>query len=95
MTVVQKFDSSMIKHNFNRWSYDSFVYFKRNKSGSFIYLLLSVDDMVVESKEKKEIRSLKTQLNKEFDMKDLGEHEEDTSNAISKDKEACKLYLSR
>ena len=35
------------------------VYFKRNKNGFFIYLLLYVDDMLVASKDKDEKRKLK------------------------------------
>ncbi|KAE8664469.1 hypothetical protein F3Y22_tig00112762pilonHSYRG00050 [Hibiscus syriacus] len=43
------------------------------KDGSFIYLLLYVDDMLIASKSQKEIDKLKAQLNQEFEMKDLGE----------------------
>lgn len=53
------FDSFMIKHNFDRCSYDNCVSFKRNRIESFIYLLLYVDDMLVVSKDKDEIRRLK------------------------------------
>nr|GFC66182.1 retrotransposon protein, putative, Ty1-copia subclass [Tanacetum cinerariifolium] len=42
-------------------------------SGEYIYLLLYVDDMLIACKSKAEIWSTKSLLNKEFDMKELGE----------------------
>ena len=85
----------MIKHSFNRYSYDSCVYFKRNKNGSFLYLLLYVGDILVVSKDKDEIRRLKAQLNKEFEMKDLGAMKKILGMQILRDREASKLYLSQ
>ncbi|GJV60391.1 retrotransposon protein, putative, ty1-copia subclass [Tanacetum coccineum] len=41
-------------------------------SGSLIYLLLYVDDMLVAAKDIEEVKKLKILLNTEFDMKDLG-----------------------
>ena len=84
----------MIKHNFNKCSYDSCVYFKRNKNGSFIYLLLYVVDMLVVLKDKDEIKRLKAQLNKEFEMKDLGVANKILGMQISRDRKAGKLYLN-
>ena len=49
------------------------MYFHKVQKGSFIYLLLHVDDMLIASKRKYEIEKLKTQFNKKFEMKDLGE----------------------
>ncbi|KAE8691959.1 hypothetical protein F3Y22_tig00110864pilonHSYRG00223 [Hibiscus syriacus] len=43
------------------------------KDGSFTYILLYVDDMLITLKSQKEIDKLKAQLNQEFEMKDLGE----------------------
>ncbi|KAA3462571.1 Retrovirus-related Pol polyprotein from transposon TNT 1-94 [Gossypium australe] len=43
------------------------------QDGSFIYLLLYVDDMLIASKTQIEIEKLKTQFKKEFEMNDLGE----------------------
>jgi len=61
---------------------------------SFIYLLLYVDDMVVALKDKDEIRRLKAQHNKEFEIKDLVVIKKILGMQISRDKEASKLYLS-
>ena len=49
------------------------MYFRKLQEGSFIYLLLYVDDMLIVSKSKDEIEKLNTQLNQEFKMKDLGD----------------------
>ena len=61
----------MTTHDFKRSNYDSCVYFKKSDDGSFIYLLLYVDDMLIATKDKKKIRKVKVQLSKEFEMKDL------------------------
>ena len=68
----KRFDSFMTSHDFRRSNNDSCIYFKNNDNGSFIYLLLYVDDILVAAKDKREIRKVKTQLSKEFEMKDLG-----------------------
>ncbi|KAG8481032.1 hypothetical protein CXB51_025772 [Gossypium anomalum] len=52
----KRFDSFMTSHDFKRSSFDSCVYFKKNSDGSFVYLLLYVDDMLIASKYKGEIR---------------------------------------
>uniref|UniRef100_A0A803KP57 Reverse transcriptase Ty1/copia-type domain-containing protein n=1 Tax=Chenopodium quinoa TaxID=63459 RepID=A0A803KP57_CHEQI len=49
------------------------VYFKELEGGSFIYLLLYVDDMLVACKNMIEVNNLKRLLSSEFDMKDFGE----------------------
>ncbi|KAG8472814.1 hypothetical protein CXB51_034622 [Gossypium anomalum] len=52
----KRFDSFMTSHDFKRSSFDSCVYFKKNNDGSFVYLLLYVDDMLIAAKDKGEIR---------------------------------------
>ncbi|KAG8488765.1 hypothetical protein CXB51_016773 [Gossypium anomalum] len=68
----KRFDSFMTSHDFKRSSFDSCVYFKKNNDGSFVYLLLYVDDILIAAKDKGEIRKVKAQLSEEFEMKDLG-----------------------
>ena len=63
----------MISHDFKRSSFDSCVYFKRYNDESFMYLLFYVDELLIAAKTKEEIRTVKVQLNNEFEMKDLGE----------------------
>ena len=62
----------MISHDFKRSSFDSCVYFKQCNDESFMNLLLYVDDMLIVAKSKEDIRTIKAQLNNEFEMKDLG-----------------------
>ena len=65
-------DSFMISNEFSKTNYDSCVYFRKIADGSFIYLLLYVDNMLVPTNYISEIKKLKAQLSKEFEMKDLG-----------------------
>ena len=67
----KKFDSFMLSDGFKRSDYDRCVYLK-TVNGSAIYLLIYVDDMLIAVKDKSEIAKFKAQLNKEFEMKDLG-----------------------
>ena len=55
----KRFDAFMISHEFIRNQYDSCVYFKTLPDGSFIYLLLYVDDMLIAAKNRAEINKLK------------------------------------
>ena len=67
----KRFDPFMISHDFKRSGFDSCVCFKRCNDESLMYLLLYVDDMLIAAKSKEEIRTVKGQLNNEFEMKDL------------------------
>lgn len=55
----KRFNSFMISHNFLRCTYDSCVHFKRCDNGSFIYLLLYIDDILIIAKGKEEIQKVK------------------------------------
>ena len=44
----------------------------KNDMKSFLYLLLYVDDMLIATKSKEEIRTVKARLNNEFGIKYLG-----------------------
>ncbi|KAE8721509.1 hypothetical protein F3Y22_tig00015910pilonHSYRG00102 [Hibiscus syriacus] len=67
----KRFDSYMIKIGYNRCEYDCCVYVKSLDDGSFIFLLLYVDDMLIAAKNMDDVIGLKTLLSQEFDMKDL------------------------
>ena len=56
---------------FKRYSYDNCVYVLHQED--CLYLLLYVDDILVTSCNKCMINDLKSRLNSEFEMKDLGE----------------------
>ncbi|KAG8488863.1 hypothetical protein CXB51_016741 [Gossypium anomalum] len=91
----KRFDSFMTSHDFKRSSFDSCVYFKKNNDGSFVYLLLYVDDMLIAAKDKGEIRKVKAQLSEEFEMKDLGPAKKILGMEILRDRKISKLYLSQ
>jgi hypothetical protein len=85
----------MMGQNYTRSEYDHCVYFKKLLDGSFIYLLLYVDDMLIAAKSMKEINILKTQLSKEFEMKDLGAARKILGMEIRREREKGTLYLSQ
>ena len=63
--------------------------------GSTIYFLLYVDDMLIATKDKKEIAKLKAQLNNEFEMKDLGAAKKILGMEIIRERHVGKSYLSQ
>ncbi|GJQ92982.1 retrovirus-related pol polyprotein from transposon TNT 1-94 [Tanacetum coccineum] len=91
----KRFDSFMVKHGFSRSAYDCCVYHKKAPSGSLIYLLLYVDDMLVATKDMEEVKKLKILLNTEFDMKDLGAARKILGMEIIRDRKHGKLFLSQ
>ena len=92
--LYTRFDSFMIYHDFKRYSFDSYVYFKRCNDESFMYLLLYVDDMLIAATSKEEIRTIKPKLNNEFEMKDLGAAKKTLGMEILRDRVARRLSLS-
>eukprot|EP01018_Ginkgo_biloba_P001714 Gb_30736 [translate_table: standard] len=62
----------MIEQDYSRCHSDHFVYFKRLDNGSYIILLLYVDDMLVAGSNMQDINVLKRKLANSFAMKDLG-----------------------
>lgn len=84
----------MTAHDFQRNGYDSCVYFIKCGDGSFIYILLYVDDMWIATKDKVEVGKVKTQLSEKSDMKDLGVAKILGLEILS-DKKADRLYLSQ
>ena len=84
----------MISHDFKRSSFDSCVYFKQCNDESFMYLLLYVDDMLIVAKTKEEIRTIKAQLNNEFEMKGVGAAKKIIRMEILRDRMVGRLFLS-
>jgi hypothetical protein len=91
----KRFDSYMIKIGYKRCEYDCCVYVKSLDDGSFIFLLLYVDDMLIAAKSIVEVNKLKVLLSKEFDMKDLGAAKKILGMEIRRDRGAKKLWLSQ
>jgi hypothetical protein len=63
--------------------------------GSFIFLLLYVDDILIVAKSIVEVNKLKVLLSREFDMKDLGATKKILGMEIRRDKDAKRLELSQ
>jgi hypothetical protein len=78
-----------------RCEYDCCVYVNSLDDGSFIFLLLYVDDMLIATKSIVEVNKLKVLLSKEFDMKDLGAAKKILGMEIRRDRDAKKLWLSQ
>jgi hypothetical protein len=91
----KRFDSYMIKIGYSRCEYDYCVYVKSLDDGSFIFLLLYVDDMLIAAKSIFEVNKLKVLLSKEFDMKDLGVAKKILGMEIRRDRDAKKLRQSQ
>ena len=91
----RKFNAFMIAHNFACSSYDSSVYMRSTNAGPLIYLVLYVDDMLVACKNMLEVEELKSQLLKEFDMKDLRDAKKILGMEIVRDRSKAYLYLNQ
>ena len=89
-----KFDSLMQRNGYTRCEMDHCCYLKKFRS-SYIILLLYVDDMLVAGSDMQEIKRLKEQLSREFEMKDLGAARQILGMSIVRDKGAGTLKLSQ
>lgn len=89
------FHSFMVRHGYIRSSHDSCVYYRQLSDGSFVYLLLYVDDMLIIAKNMLEIKRLKSLLSDEFEMKDLGDAKKILGMEIHRNRKVGKLYLSQ
>jgi len=85
----------MGEYGYNRSPHDNCVYHRRVKDGSFIYLLLYVDDMIIAFWDMIDIQKLKVFLSSEFDMKDLGVAHKIFEIEIHRDRKHWKFFLSR
>ena len=85
----------MTAHGFRRYNYDSYVYFKKNHEGYFMYLFLYIDNILFAARDKEEIKKVKAQLSVKLKMKDVGEAKKILGIEIMRDKKADLLYLSQ
>nr|GEX30144.1 retrotransposon protein, putative, Ty1-copia subclass [Tanacetum cinerariifolium] len=81
-----RFDEYMLSSGFKYSSYNNCVYYRSYAPGEYIYLLLYIDDMLIAYKSKAEIRSTKSLLKKEFDMKELKEENKILGMEIVRDR---------
>ena len=78
----------------NRLNSDYCAYYKRFENNDFIILLLYVDDILVGDPNKDRIQKLKAQLDREFEMKDLGLTNKILGMQIHRDRNNKKIWLS-
>ena len=83
----------MSEQGYTRCQSDHYVYLKKN-DGSYIILLLYVDDMFVAGSNMQEINVLKIKLANSFSMKDLGAAKQILGVRITRDGKNFKLTLS-
>ncbi|GJT62118.1 retrovirus-related pol polyprotein from transposon TNT 1-94 [Tanacetum coccineum] len=91
----KRFDKFMMESKYTRSKYDHCIYLKKLQDGSFVYLLLYVDDMLIASQSLDEIEKLKTRLKSEFEMKELGEAKMILGMQIVRDRKLRKLCLTQ
>jgi hypothetical protein len=88
-----KFDKFMTEQGYSRCHSDHCVYFKRIENGSYIILLLYVDDMLVVGSNMQDINVLKKKLANSFAMKDLGVAKKILGMRITRDMKNHNLTL--
>nr|CAD1836470.1 unnamed protein product [Ananas comosus var. bracteatus] len=91
----KQFDSFMTGREYSRSKRDSCVYFKKLDKGSFIYLLLDVDDILIAFSNIVEINKLKTLFKSEFEMKNLGATKKILGMEIKRDNKSGLLHLTQ
>jgi len=85
----------MVSYNFVRNEFNNCVYSRKLLDGSYIYLLLYVDDMLITAKSKTDIDAFKVVLSSEFEMKDLGATKKILGMELWRDRNAGLLYVSQ
>jgi hypothetical protein len=86
-----KFYKFMTEQGYSRCHSDHYVYFKRLQNGSYIILLLYVDDMLVAGSNMQGINVIKKKLSNSFAMKDLGVVKKILGIRITRDRKNRKL----
>jgi hypothetical protein len=85
----------MVEQGYSRCHFGHCVYFKRLENGSYIILLLYVDDMLVTGSNMKDTNVLNKKLDNSFSMKDLGATKKILGMRITRDRKNRKLTLSQ
>ncbi|CAM8966946.1 unnamed protein product [Rhodiola kirilowii] len=91
----KKFNDCMMSLGFARSNYDTCLYLRRLKHETVSYVLLYVDDILIISNSKPEITSIKTDLSKHFDMKDMGFAQKILGIKLFRDRISGKMFLSQ
>ena len=90
-----RFDKFMKGQDYTISHYDHCVYHKKLKDGSFVYLIIYVDDMFIASSNISAIEKLKKQMTRECEMKDLGEAKKILGMEITRDRQKGLVCLSQ
>jgi hypothetical protein len=90
-----KFYRFMTEQGYSRCYSNHCVYFKRIENGSYIILLLYVDDMLVAGSNMQDINVIKKKLANSFVMKYFGDANKILSMRITRDRKNRKLTLSK
>lgn len=90
----KRFDDYILTCGFKMCNYDSCVYFRTDVDEVKVYLMY-VDDILIESKSKEEIREIKKLLSSEFEMKDLGCAKQILGMQIIRERNKNLLFLSQ
>ena len=85
----------MKDRKYRKRKYNHCVYLRKLQDGSYIYLLLYVDEMLISAKSQVEIDRLKAQMSKEIEIKDLEKAKKILNMEISRDREKGKHLLSQ
>ena len=85
----------MIGHGYSQSEYGNCVYHRKFSDGSFVYLLLYIDDMLVVAHKISLINESKAQLSNEFEIKDLGDVKKILDMEIHRDRQVQKLIMSQ
>jgi hypothetical protein len=85
----------MVILNLLRSVYNHFVYFESLENGTFIFLVLYVDDMIFAIQSMLNNRRLKAQLANMFQITDLGATKQILGMGVQRDGENGKLWLSQ
>jgi hypothetical protein len=90
-----KFHRFITEQGYSRRHFDHCVYFKKLENGSYIILLLYVDEILVAGFNMQDINVLKKKLSNSFAMKDLGATKKILGMRITRDRKNCDLTLSQ
>jgi hypothetical protein len=89
----KRFDPYMIKIGYRRCEYDCCVYVRSLDDGSFIFLLLYVDDILIAAKSIMEVNKHKVLLSRELDMKNLSAAKKILEMEIRRDRDAKRINV--
>ncbi|MCO5550796.1 hypothetical protein L7F22_004287 [Adiantum nelumboides] len=90
-----KFHKFMLSQGYKRSEFDHCLYTKQAKDGTWLLLILCVDDMLLAAKHFEDILAFKSKMAKSFDMNDMGEASHLLGMHIQRDRSAELIWLSQ